>query len=81
MLRVLTTSRQRATSAVTLEFRDAAGKTIRTFTSTGAAHDSATADSTKTHPGPRDTLAEKPRGSRPLADDTLAFLPDRKAAE
>ena len=67
--------RQRATSPVTLEFRDAAGKTIRTFTSTGAPHDSATADSTKVHAAPRDTLAEKPRGSRPLADDTLSFLP------
>jgi photosystem II stability/assembly factor-like uncharacterized protein len=67
--------RQRVSPPVTLEFRDAAGKTIRTFTSAGATHDSTTRDSTRAHTAPRDTLAEKPRGSRPMADDTLAFQP------
>jgi methyl-accepting chemotaxis protein len=36
-----------------------------------AAGDSAATGRTQ----PRDTLAEKPRGSRPFADDTLAFVP------
>jgi hypothetical protein len=70
--------RQRTAAPVTLEFRDGAGKVIRSFSSaqpkadtTKAAADSAGRRSAQ----PRDTLAEKPRGSRPLADDTLAFLP------
>jgi len=65
---------RQATTPVTLDFRDAAGKVIRSFSSVGASRDSATKDSTG-KAQPRDTLAEKPRGSRPLADDTLAFLP------
>jgi hypothetical protein len=66
--------KQRATTPVTLEFRDTGGKVIRSFASAGATHDSTKADSAK-GAQPRDTLAEKPRGSRPLADDTLAFVP------
>jgi photosystem II stability/assembly factor-like uncharacterized protein len=65
--------KQRVTTPVTVEFRDASGKTIRSFTS-AAANDSAKTDSAKSR-APRDTLAEKPRGSRSLADDTLAFMP------
>jgi len=66
--------KQRSTGAATLEFRDAAGKSIRTFTSAAPATDSTSArDSTRAR-APRDTLAEKTRGSRPLADDTLAFV-------
>ena len=65
--------KQRPASPVTIEFRDAAGKTIRTYTSATAAADSAKSDSSKAR-APRDTLAEKQRGTRPLADDTLAFL-------
>ena len=67
---------RRATAAapVTLDFRDASGKVIRSFTSATAPRDSASADSAG-KAQPRDTLAEKPRGSRPLADDTLAFVP------
>jgi photosystem II stability/assembly factor-like uncharacterized protein len=65
--------KQRVTTPVTLEFRDATGKTIRTFTSAGPASDSAKADSAKNR-APRDTLSEKPRGSRSFADDTLAFM-------
>jgi hypothetical protein len=65
--------KQRSASPVTLELRDATGKTIRSFTSATAAGDSTHTDSTKAR-APRDTLAEKPRGSRPLADDTLAFI-------
>ena len=70
--------RERVTTPVTLEFRDAVGKSIRTFTSANPASDSAKkADSTnnRLQPQPRDTLAEKRRGSRSLADDTLAFAP------
>jgi hypothetical protein len=70
--------RQRITTPVTLEFRDAAGKVIRSFSSAGAPSDSAKkADSTvrATAAQPRDTLADKARGSRPLADDSLAFVP------
>jgi photosystem II stability/assembly factor-like uncharacterized protein len=67
--------KQRPTSPVTLDFRDAAGKSIRSFTSAGASHDSTKADSTGKAAQPRDTHAEKPRGSRPFADDTLAFSP------
>ena len=68
--------RQRVETPLTLEFRDAAGKLIRSFTSAEPASDSAkaTADSAK-GAQPRDTLAAKQRGSRPLADDTLAFVP------
>jgi hypothetical protein len=65
--------KERLTTPVTLEFRDASGKTIRAFTSAGPS-DSTKTDSAKTR-APRDTLAEKPRGSRALADDTLAFMP------
>jgi len=62
-------------SPVTLEFRDASGKLIRSYTS--ATHDSTQkSDSTAAKAvQPRDTLAEKPRGSRSFADDTLAFVP------
>ena len=67
--------KQRVTTPVTLEFRDATGKVIHSFTSVAASRDSARADSTAKTSQPRDTLAEKPRGSRPLADDTLAFVP------
>jgi photosystem II stability/assembly factor-like uncharacterized protein len=63
-----------ATTPVTLDFRDATGKVIRSFSSVGAPRDSASSDTTG-KAQPRDTLAEKPRGSRPLADDTLAFVP------
>jgi hypothetical protein len=70
--------RQHVTTPVTLEFRDGAGQVIRSFASaqpkadtTKAAGDSAM----RARSQPRDTLAEKPRGSRPLADDTLAFIP------
>jgi photosystem II stability/assembly factor-like uncharacterized protein len=66
--------RQPAPTPITLEFRDATGKAIRTFSSAGAPADSAKRDSTSKAAQPRDTLAEKPRGSRPLADDTLAFV-------
>jgi photosystem II stability/assembly factor-like uncharacterized protein len=66
--------KQRAIGPVTLEFRDAGGKSIRTFTNATPATDSTAArDSTKAR-APRDTLAEKQRGSRSLADDTLAFV-------
>jgi hypothetical protein len=65
--------KQRGTTPLTLEFRDATGKTIRTFTSAGPASDSVKADSAKNR-APRDTLSEKPRGSRSFADDTLAFM-------
>jgi hypothetical protein len=70
--------RQHATAPVTLEFRDGAGKVIHAFSSSTSKTDSAAgaADtSSRTREQPRDTLAEKPRGSRPLADDTLAFVP------
>lgn len=67
--------KQRVTTPVTVEFRDASGKVIRSFTSIVASHDSARTDSTGKPAQPRDTLAEKRRGSRPLADDTLAFVP------
>ena len=67
--------KQRVTTPVTLDFRDGSGKVIRSFTSILASRDSARADSAGKTTQPRDTLAEKPRGSRPLADDTLAFVP------
>lgn len=69
--------RQKATTPVTLEFRDGAGKVIRSFASLEAKADSSktASDSSARGQQPRDTLAEKPRGSRPLADDTLAFVP------
>jgi hypothetical protein len=66
--------RQRVATPVTLEFRDGAGKVIRTFTST-AADSAKKADSAAKPVQPRDTLSEKQRGSRPLADDTLSFIP------
>ncbi|MFL5613413.1 MAG: glycosyl hydrolase [Gemmatimonadaceae bacterium] len=65
--------RQRATTPVTLEFRDGAGKIIRSFTS--ATDTAKKVDSTAKTVQPRDTLSEKQRGSRPLADDTLSFIP------
>jgi len=47
---------------------------IRSYTS--ATHDTTQKDSTNARTmQPRDTLAEKPRGSRSFADDTLAFVP------
>jgi photosystem II stability/assembly factor-like uncharacterized protein len=64
--------RQRVSTPVTLEFRDRAGKVIRSFTSVAPSRDSSKTDSSA-RTQPRDTLAEKTRGSRPLADDTLAF--------
>jgi photosystem II stability/assembly factor-like uncharacterized protein len=70
--------RQRVTTPVTLELRNGAGKLIRSFSSAEPKPDStkANADSAnRPRQQPRDTLTEKPRGSRPLADDTLAFLP------
>ena len=68
--------RQRVTTPVTLEVRDGSGKVIRSFASAGPAPDTTKAtDATAKTGQPRDTLAEKPRGSRPLADDTLAFIP------
>jgi hypothetical protein len=68
--------KQPQASPVILEFRDATGKVIRSFTSVSPSSDSTKADSTRHGPvQPRDTLAEKPRGSRPLDDDTLAFVP------
>ena len=67
--------KQRVTTPVTVEFRDGTGKVIRSFTSIVASHDSARADSAGKTSQLRDTLAEKRRGSRPLADDTLAFVP------
>jgi len=69
--------RRPVTTPVSLEFRDAAGKLVRSFGSATPESDSAkaAADSAKTKQQPRDTLGEKPRGSRPLADDTLAFVP------
>ena len=66
--------RERVTTPVSLEFRDAAGKSIRTFT-TAAPDTAKKADSTTGRLQPRDTLAEKRRGSRSFADDTLAFAP------
>ena len=67
--------REPVTTPVTLEFHDGAGKIIRSFTSASPSADSAKADTTAKNAQPRDTLANKPRGSRPFADDTLAFLP------
>jgi photosystem II stability/assembly factor-like uncharacterized protein len=70
--------RERITTPITLEFRDAAGKVIRSFSSAEAKTDTTkvnTDSSSRAKQQPRDTLAEKPRGSRPLADDTLAFVP------
>ena len=69
--------RQRISTPVTLEFRDSSGKVIRSFTSTETRSDTtrSVADSATRARQPRDTLAEKARGSRPLADDTLAFIP------
>ncbi|HET7459381.1 MAG TPA: hypothetical protein VFJ74_17145, partial [Gemmatimonadaceae bacterium] len=85
-----TDSTSAAKAAATLEILDSAGAVIRTFSSAspekpkssaadrrGAAAAGESTDSAGTAPGrqPRDTIALKPRGSRPLADDTLAFSP------
>jgi photosystem II stability/assembly factor-like uncharacterized protein len=70
--------RQRIATPVTLEFRDGTGKVIRSFTSAGPKSDttkSPTDSAARANQQPRDTIAEKPRGSRPMADDTLAFVP------
>jgi len=66
--------KQPLTSPVTLEFLDPAVKLMRSFSSASPSSDSAKTDSTTRRGQPRDTLADKPRGSRPLADDTLAFV-------
>jgi photosystem II stability/assembly factor-like uncharacterized protein len=79
------------TGPVTLDFVDGAGRVVRSFSSerpqdtaavlaVGAGSDSTRADSVGGRVAdrtvqPRDTLARKPRGLRPLADDTLAFTP------
>jgi hypothetical protein len=73
--------------SIRLEFADASGKVIRKFASAGAeeapksaATNRELADTVKTagtSPGkqPSDTASNKPRGSRELQDDTLAFTP------
>ena len=73
--------------SVRLEFMDAGGKVIRHFSSAppadsikSAAFTRITADSSATSgkstgKQPSDTMANKPRGSRELEDDTLAFTP------
>jgi len=72
-----------------LEFLDANGKVIRRFSSEAApdsltsaafarmAPDSARGQAAGRVPGkqPSDTMSNKPRGSRDLQDDTLAFVP------
>ncbi|HET7456776.1 MAG TPA: hypothetical protein VFJ74_03910, partial [Gemmatimonadaceae bacterium] len=85
-----TDSTSAAKAAATIEILDSAGAVIRTLSSAspekpkssaadrrGAAAAGESTDSSGTAPGrqPRDTIALKPRGSRPLADDTLAFSP------
>jgi hypothetical protein len=80
-------SSARATDSARLEFLSAGGKVIRRFASApppdsvksaaltrGAPTDSAsTAKSVEKQP--RDTMSNKPRGSREVEDDTLAFVP------
>jgi len=75
--------------SVRLEFLDANGKVIRHFSSEAAADsvksaafarmrsDSSGAQGAGRVPGkqPSDTMSNKPRGTRELQDDTLAFVP------
>ncbi len=78
-------SSARASDTARLEFLDASGKVIRRFASaprpdsvTSAALTRMAADSSapKTvEKQPRDTMSNKPRGSREVEDDTLAFVP------
>jgi photosystem II stability/assembly factor-like uncharacterized protein len=78
-------SSARATDSARLEFLDARGKVIRRFASApppdsvksaafarSAPTDSAPAKGVEKQP--RDTLSNKPRGSREIEDDTLAFV-------
>jgi hypothetical protein len=75
----------RASDSARLEFLDASGKVIRRFASapppdsvTSAALTRPSADSSApkvTERQPRDTMSNKPRGSRDIDDDTLAFVP------
>ncbi len=74
--------------SLTLEFLDAGGKVIRRFRGAAdedslksaafareAAMDSLAGVARIPGKQPRDTLSNKPRGTRELADDTLAFVP------
>lgn len=79
----------RGDTTASLEFLDASGKVIRKFTS--AQHDTARTSAAVNRPmaaipndsgsgrspgrQPADTESTKPRGTRPLEDDTLAFVP------
>ncbi|HKO14915.1 MAG TPA: glycosyl hydrolase [Gemmatimonadaceae bacterium] len=68
--------REPLTGPVKIELLDGSGKVIRTFTSEAPAPDSgASAADSARRTASRDSLSEKARGSRPLADDTLAFYP------
>jgi photosystem II stability/assembly factor-like uncharacterized protein len=80
-------SSARATDSARLEFLNASGKVIRRFASAPAPDSVKSAaftrgapiDSAPTAKGvekqPRDTMSNKPRGSREVEDDTLAFVP------
>jgi photosystem II stability/assembly factor-like uncharacterized protein len=72
---------------VKLDFLDASGKVIRHFTSASRRDSTKSAALTRERPdsgvtkatapvrAPRDTMSEKPRGTREVEDDTLAFVP------
>jgi hypothetical protein len=74
-----------ARGGATLEVLNAQGQVIRTFKSANApraaaADTAARGDSATAHPRePADTMSLKPRGSRPLIDDTLSFAPSDSA--
>jgi photosystem II stability/assembly factor-like uncharacterized protein len=71
----------KAADTAKLEFLDATGKVIRSFTSEPAPDSSTSAasrregvDTSTRSVAPRDSVAAKARGSREVEDDTLAFV-------